>query len=251
LRGITIREGPRRVTVQKPDYTLLDTVIVFKDTGTSLQINLRAGQTPSLAVAGEPAPTSTGPDPSVSDETPLVPARPAEEPAREAASVEKSPVVPEKNTAGRVKASVEEPRPQVGELDITSAPVGASVSIDGTLVGVTPLVLSAVEAGVQTVTMELEGYEAFTTTVTVAPQQRRTVSGTLTPRFGTLKILARPWGTIYIDGALHKSETDIWYTTPLTPGFHRVQVEHATLGRWEQVVDVVAGQELPVTIDFN
>ena len=82
-------------------------------------------------------------------------------------------------------------------------------------------------------------------------QEHYQVKGVLEALQGTLRVLAKPWGTIYIDGELHKSETDVFYVTKLTPGFHRLRVEHASLGQWEQVVDVAAGKELPITIDFN
>ena len=68
---------------------------------------------------------------------------------------------------------------------------------------------------------------------------------------GTLKVLAKPWGTIYIDGTLHKREADIWYSTKLAPGTYTVEIEHATLGRWKQQVVITAGEERSLEVDFN
>ncbi|MCH8960328.1 MAG: hypothetical protein IH820_03170, partial [Bacteroidetes bacterium] len=99
--------------------------------------------------------------------------------------------------------------------------------------------------------LRLDGYEPFTTTVNVAPQQRGEVGGALAQRLGTLKILAKPWGNIYIDGKLHKREASIWYTAKLPPGSHRVRIEHPTLGKWEQVVVVSLEEERKVEVDFN
>ena len=118
-------------------------------------------------------------------------------------------------------------------------------------VGVTPLLLTDVEAGARQVTLRLDGYEPFTTTANVVPQQRGEVGGPLMQRLGTLKILAKPWGNIYIDGKLHKSEASIWYTAKLPPGNYRVRIVHPTLGTWAQVVVVSLEEEGKVEVDFN
>ena len=91
----------------------------------------------------------------------------------------------------------------------------------------------------------------MTTIAYVLAQQQSTVNRQLKQLLGTLKILVKPWGSIYIDGELHKEESDIWYTTKLMSGYHRVQVEHPSLGNWDQVVEVPAGEEHAITIDFN
>ena len=105
------------------------------------------------------------------------------------------------------------------------------------------------QAGPQQITLRLDGYEAFSTTVRVVAQQRNTVNGQLKQLLGTLTILAKPWGNIYIDGKRHESQSR--YTTTLPSGNHRVRVEHPVLGRWEQVVEVSAGEERTVTVDFG
>jgi len=56
-------------------------------------------------------------------------------------------------------------------LSVSSIPSGASVTVDGTPSGTTPLSLRAVTAGVHTVVLTLDGYNPFTTTVTVSPGQ--------------------------------------------------------------------------------
>ena len=68
---------------------------------------------------------------------------------------------------------------------------------------------------------------------------------------GRLKVLVKPWGTIYIDGELRQRETDVPYATSLVSGAYRVRATHPTLGTWERVVDVGAGEEAAVVMDFN
>ena len=76
-------------------------------------------------------------------------------------------------------------------------------------------------------------------------------SATLAARTGTLKVLVKPWGSIYIDGALQQRETDVRYTTSLPPDVYRVTAVHPTLGTSEHTVHVTAGEEASLEVDFN
>lgn len=69
------------------------------------------------------------------------------------------------------------------------------------------------------------------------------------PATGSLTVLVRPWGSIYIDGVLHRRDADVQYTTTLPAGSHRIRVEHPVLGVREEVVQVEAGE--PHRIVFN
>ena len=82
---------------------------------------------------------------------------------------------------------------------------------------------------------------------TSAPAGPADVSG----RAGTLKVLVKPWGSIYIDGQLHQRETDVRYAVSLAPKAYRVTAVHPTLGTWERTVRVAAGAEASVVVDFN
>jgi Zn-dependent protease len=68
-----------------------------------------------------------------------------------------------------------------GTLAAGSVPSGASVYIDGTLKGTTPLTLRSVPAGVHDVTFTMPGYTDYTTKVTVTAGTVAKVVGTLTP----------------------------------------------------------------------
>ncbi|HSQ94176.1 MAG TPA: PEGA domain-containing protein, partial [Methanoregula sp.] len=68
-----------------------------------------------------------------------------------------------------------------GTLAAGSVPSGASVYIDGTLKGTTPLTLRSVPAGVHEVTFAMPGYTDYTTKVTVTAGVVAKVVGTLTP----------------------------------------------------------------------
>ncbi|MGI9174078.1 MAG: PEGA domain-containing protein [Rhodothermales bacterium] len=70
-------------------------------------------------------------------------------------------------------------------------------------------------------------------------------------RTGTLKVLVKPWGSIYINGTLHQRETDVRYATSLPPDVYRVTAVHPTLGTSEHTVRVTAGEEASLEVDFN
>ncbi|MDX1548574.1 MAG: hypothetical protein R3247_16380, partial [Rhodothermales bacterium] len=97
----------------------------------------------------------------------------------------------------------------------------------------------------------LDGYDDATMTLLVEAGRTTQARQILAPAQGTLRILAKPWGSIYIDGVLHEEEASVWYTVRLPVGDHRVRVTHPTLGKWEQIVRVSAGDPREVVIDFT
>jgi PEGA domain/Protein kinase domain len=94
----------------------------------------------------------------------------------------------------REKAAVPEPRrapaaaPPVpsasaatgpGPLRVESRPAGASVYLDGRLVGVTPLSLPAVPAGDHTIRLQLDGYQPWASSVQVSSAEANRVTASL------------------------------------------------------------------------
>jgi hypothetical protein len=67
---------------------------------------------------------------------------------------------------------------------------------------------------------------------------------------GTLQVLVKPWGSIFIDGKLHKIDTDVVYTVQQPMGEHRLQVEHPVLGAFYRSVQVSSDTTF-VTVDFQ
>ncbi len=282
LRGIATTMGAHHIVVHKPDFSDLDTLVTFKDSATLLKVTLRKSRHSTLAMAGdnsavpgeapvaerppqesEPRPLEEAPAastlPAVAPESSAPLASRPQEPAEEAPARQEEPrALPMDRTpeasptvASRADAEQKAPEPQGGTLQIDSEPAGAQVILDGQDVGVTPLVLSDVDPGAASLTLSLDGYTEYVTTVIVEAQENKQVHGALEALQGTLSVLVKPWGTIYIDGEMKKSESDRLYVAKLAPGFHRLRIEHPSLGQWEQVVDVKAGVDLPITVDFN
>jgi hypothetical protein len=141
--------------------------------------------------------------------------------------------------------------PALGTLYVTSTPEGALVTIDGTEQGRTPVSVSRLPVGTKEVTLSLDGHEAWNTTVEVQRDTTRQVQADLQPRNGRLRVLARPWGTIYVNGNLHVREQDVWYETSMSAGEHRITVVHPTLGQVVREVQVQAGEETSITVDLR
>lgn len=70
-------------------------------------------------------------------------------------------------------------KPIYGVLNITSTPSEATVKIDGTEVGETPLMLSNILVGERKITISKEGYQTKNLTATVTKDQTKTVEATM------------------------------------------------------------------------
>ncbi len=246
LRSYALPGGTYRLSVRKPAYAALDTTVTLGAGPVTLRLALQ----PTPLADDQADDQALPPAETASAATPP----PDEAPAAAIPRVQENRPPPSAASPTPPPEVADEPEtapPAVGDLQITSQPSGASVFLGQEQLGVTPLRVSDVPAGPQQVTLRLDGYEVFTASVTVQPQQDNTFNGQLRQRLGTLKILAIPWGSIYIDGELRKRETNIWYTAQLPPGVYRVRVEHPALGKWENRVSVVADKEEEVVVDFN
>jgi hypothetical protein len=66
-----------------------------------------------------------------------------------------------------------------GGLSISSTPPGANAFLDNNFIGITPLTLASVTEGSHLVTLRLEGYQDYSTTIQVNSGATSTVSGAL------------------------------------------------------------------------
>ncbi|MEO0559371.1 MAG: PEGA domain-containing protein [Bacteroidota bacterium] len=142
---------------------------------------------------------------------------------------------------------------QTGLLRIVTEPAGAVISLDGVPVGTSPLVLPEVEARTHVVSASMDGREPTDATVGVVGGSDQMVRLSLVPVAGpgALQVLVQPWGTIYIDGVLHKRNTDVVYRTELPSGAHEIRVEHPTFGTRTRQVTIQAGESLREVFDLT
>ena len=227
------RAGVYMLSVRHEGHFRADTVVVLED-GAAAAVRLALRQRPDYTgETTENAAPSANRQPSgtntVQQDRPLpvtsVPAPRAQAPPK------KSPVF--------------------GALYVTSAPTGAVVTVNGDERGRTPLPLSKMKPGSQRVAVTLDGYQAWSSAVAVQADTTARVHAALQPKTGRLRILARPWGTIYIDETLHARESDVWYETELPIGTHQVTVVHPVLGKQTRQVSVEAGTERAIVVDLR
>ncbi len=107
-------------------------------------------------------------------EQPLIPVT---EPTRE--STTEQPFVPV--TQPTSEPTTEAPGPQVGWITIASTPSGASVAMDGSSRGVTPLAGIEVGAGSHSFRITMSGYEPYESSVRVSAGEQAAVDATLNP----------------------------------------------------------------------
>lgn len=69
--------------------------------------------------------------------------------------------------------------------------------------------------------------------------------------YGSLKILVIPYGSIYIDGKLHRGDDDKQFTISLPAGTHQVETVHPTYGSWETQVEIAANEQQEIVSDFS
>ena len=228
----THRAGVYMLSVQRKGHFRADTVVV-----------LNSGSAATVRLALRPRPdyegTSTG-SAAVSSR------RTAGE--RRAEQNGSAPIPTARSSGG--DAAPETP-PAFGALYVTSTPSGANVTLNGQERGRTPLPLSKLSTGRQRMAVSLGGHQVWTAQVEVTADTTTRVHVDLQPKTGRLRVLARPWGTIYINEALHARESDVWYETTLPIGEHQVTVVHPALGTQTREVAVRAGEESSVIVDLR
>jgi serine/threonine protein kinase len=123
-------------------------------------------------VAPVPATTAAPAKPTATT-VPSAPAPAARKPAEKKAAAAATRTPPPSTT---------KPTVFVGSLSISSRPRGATVILDGRVVGVTPLTLPEVAAGSHAVRLELEGYRAWSVSAQVVAGQQKKVNASLERR---------------------------------------------------------------------
>ena len=138
-----------------------------------------------VADAAQPAPvsppTSTSAPAAATTPTPTptpTPTRPAAQ-SRQVAAPRRAAQTPPRRATVPAPAADVAPRSFVGDLTITSTPVGATVSINGRAVGVTPLVLRERQAGSVAVQIASDGFERWSASVQVRAGEMTNVVATL------------------------------------------------------------------------
>ncbi len=141
---------------------------------------------------------------------------------------------------GDVKAGLSAEIMRVGDLEITSAPPGASLHINGKPAGVTPFEGKDYSAGPYRIRVEKEGYEAWEKQITVeAGRTSKVLADLAVLRVGELEVKSEPSGAkIYLDGKAAGDTPSV--LSKVSPGRHRVQVSKDGYVPFEGTVEIRA-----------
>lgn len=233
LNRYPIRSGVYIITVEQEGFFSSDTVAV-----------LRNNQAPTYSVALNPRPELPADEsPTVAEERPDTPTASPSADATEPASSDPEPTPDPPPTA--------EPAPTTGTLRFDSDPAGAQVQLDGSVVGTTPLTLDGIDAGLRTVRITRAGYDTTQTQVAVVAGEVQTVQASLERLMGRLRVLVRPWGSIYINGELRERNADVWFETAVPAGEYEVSAVHPALGQQVRTVTVAPGEQISTVIDLR
>lgn len=123
---------------------------------------------PRRPILSESRPSVASDAPPNSDSAAVVPSRPAPAPP--------TPTLGERRTQRESR-----PSSGLGSLEIASRPSGAQVSLDGRIVGRTPLSIPGVGRGSHVVGVELAGYNRWAASVLVTPDNPTRVGASLEP----------------------------------------------------------------------
>lgn len=256
-----VPSGTHMVSVAKKGYASHDTAM-------TLAANQSAVHVPRLspeknASGGDqretPAPSTTEdfgteptPDPNQPTDPPQGEASTQESYAGDPSGTSREQEAPQEQAPSPDPAAEDETDSLVmGVLELRSDPESTAVELNGYSVGTTPTRLDQVAAGAHKVTFTRPGYETTTKRVNVEGKDTVTVEVSLESQTGYLRVLARPWGSIYVDDQRRVEDSDIWYETPLQAGTYTVTARHPTLGEKERTVEVAPRDTQSVVLDLR
>ncbi len=256
-----VRSGTHVMSVAKKGY-------VSRDTAMTLAANQSAVYVPRLSPEGTasegeqreaPAPSTpedVGPGPSADPDQ-------ATDPPRDEASAQDSYAgapsgASREQEASRERAPSPDPAAEdetdslvMGTLELSTDPESTVVELNGYKVGTTPVSLDQVVAGTHEVAFTRPGYETVTRRVDVGEKDTVTVEASLELQTGYLRVLVRPWGSIFVNDQRRMKNSDVWYETSLQAGTYTITARHPTLGERERAVEVAPQDTQSVVLDLR
>jgi AAA+ ATPase superfamily predicted ATPase len=140
--------------------------------------------------------------------------------------------------------------PVTHDFTVRSTPDSAEVIFDGSLKGLTPLVIQEIRQGDHTLELMLDGYKPHVTRISVP-----VAGGPYTAQLellppATLQFMIRPYADIYIDGELKRSGASN-YSEQLHQGRYLVRLDHPEFPSFEISVELASGTIDTLTHDMR
>ncbi len=152
---------------------------------------------------------------------------------------------------GNKPVTIEAKLSPAGFINISTQPSGIPVLMDGKEIGVTPITNQKVASGRHRYKIQKDGFKDFDTTLNIAQKQIYTISKNLIPMIGKLKLRAKPYGSIYIDDQLKKSDTDVPLNIEVPSGTRRIKITHPKYGTWEKSINIKTEESIDILVDFD
>ena len=133
-------------------------------------------------------------------------------------------------------------RPKDGKISILSTPNGATVSVDGRIVGKTPWLGQIISGGQHQVTLSLDQFEDWSEIVEIRASKSISLAPKLQPvqskrKDGKISILSTPNGaTVSIDGRIMGKTP--WLGQIISDGQHRVTLSLDQFEDWSEIVEI-------------
>ena len=188
ITGLAVPEGKHELTVSAERYQTVRRELEVAGMGQaqSIELDLRPDWAP-VSFSSQPSGASVRVDETVIGMTPLTAELPA---GKHTVTAEQAQTVPTFVL-----------RPASARLALTSEPVGATVTVDGTYQGATPLELSLAPAVEHRIVVTKAGHETVTRAVTMAAASQDSLSLKLPVRYGQVFITSDPADAeLFVDG---------------------------------------------------
>ncbi|MDG2176688.1 MAG: PEGA domain-containing protein [Gammaproteobacteria bacterium] len=136
--------------------------------------------------------------------------------------------------------------PLPGFLTISSENVtGATVTIDGELVGLTPLTDFKIDAGEHELAITLERYEPFQTTIDIEGRQTsQRLDVKLLPAWAQVSFSTSPAGAMVTVNGVNQGATPL--IAEILEGEHEILVKLAAHKAWTEYISVTARQDMTI-----
>ncbi len=259
LSDYAVKAGQISVAIRKKNYHSLDTLITLnKAEKPSFQFHLQpfqVAQTPNLAVRSEPAGASIWLNGNYFGKTPL---SKYVEPGQYQLKVTNNGYEDyERNINVQngqpvdLLATLTKRATSTGMLQVSSQPVGARIYLNNQRSShTTPHTFTEVTTGRHRISLRLNGYAVYDTTVSIRSGDKTFVRSVLRKATGNLKVSVVPFGSIYIDGKLVKKDAFV-YNNAISSGTHHIKVVHKTYGEWDKSVTIQPNSNREIQFNFN
>lgn len=149
-------------------------------------------------------------------------------------------------TSGPLTAQAEE----MGIIKVTCNVPGAAVLIDGTEVGITPL-MTAFTAGSYKLVIQMLGYESYESDLMIPADKKVVITAELELVAGTIVLNIKPAGAaVELDGVDQGTSPDVSLDL-VSPGEHVLKVTKDGYTAYEQPLTLARRQEITLTITLE